>query len=113
MSSSLASVRNTPTGALLNGSRRLEELGAGAGFDLVDQQTENTVEQIDVLVVILIGAVEKERRDALQRLDALLPSAMRDDRFKFGQQGEIGTHRELITFDKPCGARFLTIKRKF
>ncbi len=98
MSSSLASVRSTLTGALLTGARRIGELGARLGLDFLDQQPENVVEQIDMRVVEIVGAVEEQRGDALQRLGALAARAVLDDVFEFGNQREGGTHPQPTTY---------------
>jgi hypothetical protein len=68
------------------------QLGARLRFDLLDQNPEHVVEQADVLVVVAAGSIEKERGDALEHLHALLPGAVLDDLFEFGDQREAGTH---------------------
>ena len=47
------------------------EFGARLGLDFLDEQAEDVVEQVDMLVVVGAGAVEKQRGNALQRLGAL------------------------------------------
>ena len=68
MSSSLASRRTTPTGALLDRREPVRQFGARLGLDLLDQAAEDVVEQADMVVVEAARAVEEQRGDALQRL---------------------------------------------
>ncbi len=73
----------------------VRELGARLGLDLVDQQPEHLVEQIDVLVTEAAGAVQKESRNALQRLDPFLGRAVLNDVFQLGNQRGVGTHPQI------------------
>ena len=84
--------RSTLTGALLTGARRFDEFGAGLGLDLFDQQPEHLVEQIDVLVVVAAGAVEKESGNALQRLGAVFHASRAERLFKLRDQREGSAH---------------------
>ena len=75
ISSSLASRRSTLTGALLTGARRFES-SARAFVSISSMSSPNTViEEIDMLLVVAAGAVEKESGDALQRLGPLFAAS--------------------------------------
>ena len=77
-------MRSTLTGALLHRRQTVGQFGARLGLDLLDEQPEDLIEQIDMLVAITAGAVEKERGDALQRLGPLFARAVLNDFFKLG-----------------------------
>jgi hypothetical protein len=50
----------------------VRQLGARLGLDLLDQAREHAIEQRDVILFELVGAVEEERRDPLQGARAAL-----------------------------------------
>ena len=67
-------------------SKVARQLGTRLGLDLLDQQTEDVVEHVDMGVAVALGAVKEESRDALQRVDALRARTVPDDVFKLGDQ---------------------------
>jgi hypothetical protein len=88
MSSSAISRRKTLTGVLLTGARRFASSARLRRSP--DQNPEHVVEQADVLVAAA-GSIEKGAVCA-GALHALLPGAVLDDLFEFGDQREAGTH---------------------
>ena len=68
------------------------QFGPRLGLDLLDQAREDAVEQLDMLVVEVIGAVEKQRCDPLQGARATLGRAVLEHFLQFGNQRGGGGH---------------------
>ena len=73
-------------------SKMPRKLGARLALDLFDEQREYVVEKIDMRIVVVAGAVEKERGHALQDFAALRARAALNDVFQFRDQREGVTH---------------------
>jgi hypothetical protein len=90
MSSSLASVRRDRR--VGQRSKMLREFGARLALDLFDQEREYVVEKIDMRIVVVAGAVDKERGHTLQDFAALCARAALNGVFQFRDQREGVTH---------------------
>ncbi len=78
-----------------DGRKMVRELGARLDLDLVDVQPEHVIKEVDLRVVVAAGAVQKESRDALERLNPFLGRAVLNEFFQFGDQREVGTHPQI------------------
>jgi hypothetical protein len=78
-----------------NGRQSPCKLGKRFGLDLLDQTTDDVVEQGDVLAAELDRAVEEKAGDAAQCLGALGGRSMLNDVFQFWKQR--GGHRHHKT----------------
>ena len=69
-------------GSVADRRKMMRELGARLCLDLVDEQPEHVIKQLDMRIAVAACAVQKESRDTLERLDALLSRAALNDLFK-------------------------------
>ena len=68
------------------------KLGPRLGFDFRDEKPKNAIEQVDVFVLVGTGTVKKERGNALQRFDALVPRPSLYNLLEFRDQREGNAH---------------------
>jgi hypothetical protein len=68
------------------------QFGAGVAFNVFNEKPEDVVKQVDVQFTVGTGPIEKQRRKALQGVDALLARPMDNDLFEFRNQRQNGTH---------------------
>ena len=73
-------------------SETVREFGASLVLNLLDQQPEHFAKDIDVLVFVTAGAVDKKGCDALQRLGPLFAGAVLNHVFEFGNERKGGVH---------------------
>ncbi len=87
---------------ITDGRETIGKLRARLSFNFLDKPPEHIVEQVHVLVVVMAGAREEERRHALECFDALIARAALEDVVEFRDQRRGGTHLNVYKIRSNC-----------